>query len=150
MVVIGTNLKARIVVDEFLSLYETHVLAPLGELENAEKTGGREYSARTDLPRPGTNVFLDHEIVDEETYHERSEGEDEDEVEDWRDTLIMLRHMSMEEYANWSSAERSRALAWLCDEAMSAATINDLVKKVLEAREIVDRRDREVRLACGV
>lgn len=130
--------------DEFLSLYETHVLAPLGEVDEALKGPPRGPGTSYPCPRPASNVFLDQEPTDGREESDLDEEPEEPE-ESLADPLAMLRHMGTVEYASWSAAWKSRALAWLCDEAMSASTINDLVKRVLEAREVVERRDREVR-----
>lgn len=61
------------------------------------------------------------------------------------DPVEMLRKMECNEYARWSPAEKSRALAMLCDEVMGSATLSDVFRKIFEAREVVDRKDREVR-----
>ncbi|CAN0477671.1 unnamed protein product, partial [Ascophyllum nodosum] len=51
------------------------------------------------------------------------------------DSMEMLRRMGSEEYSRWSPAVKSRALAMLCDEAMSSGTLSDVARKVFEARE---------------
>lgn len=61
------------------------------------------------------------------------------------DPMEMLRKMECSEYARWSPAEKSRALAMLCDEVMGSTTLSDVFRKIFEAREVVDRKDREVR-----
>lgn len=133
--------QVRGLVDEFLALYEAHILHPLEELEKhknlvagkAEEREGRgaEHPLFPSHPRNGEDV--------------QNEGDGSGGFSGSSDPLEIVTHMGSEDYARWSPAARSRALAWLCDEALSAATMNDLVKKVLEAREVVDRKDREVR-----
>ncbi|CAM9251318.1 unnamed protein product [Discosporangium mesarthrocarpum] len=54
--------------------------------------------------------------------------------------------MGVREYLHWPSELKCRCLSWLYDEVMATGTINDLVKKVLDARDTVDRRDRELRM----
>ena len=138
-------------VDEFLALYETHVLNPLIELDRDIKgEGGGEGTRPTEGERTGAGA-------EGPSAMDTSDGAGADEASGGgssssssissndQDPLEMVRQMGSEEYSRWSPAARSRALAWLCDEALSAATMNDLVKKVLEAREVVDRKDREVR-----
>lgn len=147
-------------VDEFLALYETHVLNPLIELDKDIKGegggegggGGAPRTAGEERPGPGGDGRSEMDTSD-------SPGAEEGGVGCGRgsgsgssscccndhDPLEMVRQMGSEEYDRWSPAARSRALAWLCDEALSAMSMNDLVKKVLEAREVVDRKDREVR-----
>lgn len=129
-------------VDEFLALYETHVLSPLVELDKdikgavaAERAGGGPG------PGPGERLMLPSDMESDDADAGGGDGGGGG----CNDPLEMVKQMGSEEYSRWSPAARCRALAWLCDEALSAATMNDLVKKVLEAREVVDRKDREVR-----
>lgn len=130
--------------EEFLSLYETHVLKPLAELAITTTTA-------PSVPRThsyaSTFEANDH---DDECRDRQPVSTAASTAADFAaDPFAMLSQMGSAEYARWSPAAKSRALAWLCDEALSAATINDLVRKVLEARETVDRRDREVGGICG-
>lgn len=147
--------KARVVVEEFLTLYETHVLQPLSELENGagsdvdtdQEPAPRHSASQNFVPHPGNHNS--HAAERDMDGDEQSDGQggrqtDRSEVDAVSDPLAMLREMGSVEYGWWSPAARCHALAWLCDEAMSSATMNDLVRKVLEAREGVDRRDREV------
>lgn len=128
----GNHCQARAVAEEFLSLYETHVLKPLDELEKEIKRTALKYPLRSSSSSSGSSM--------------NSTGDTGASVSGKsNDPLGMVRQIGAEEYARWSPAARGRALAWLCDEALSAVTMNDLVKKVLEAREVMDRKDREVR-----
>ncbi|CAM9642882.1 unnamed protein product, partial [Sphacelaria rigidula] len=151
--------KARVVVEEFLSLYETHVLQPLSELENG--TGSDMDTDQGPVPRESASRnFVSHQgsnsnsraaerAMDggEQLNDQGRRQSDRGEADAVSDPLAMLREMGSVEYGWWSPAARCHALAWLCDEAMSSATMNDLVRKVLEAREGVDRRDREIKTA---
>lgn len=121
-------------VDEFLALYETHVLNPLVELDKDIRASAAAAAGRGGL---GEDRVLLRSDMDSEGARRGAAG--------CNDPLEMVRQMGSEEYRRWSPAARSQALAWLCDEALSAATMNDLVKKVQEAKEVVDRKDREVR-----
>lgn len=147
--------QVRGVVDEFLALYEAHVLNPLIELDkDIRGEGGGERTRSLEEEKTGGGALA----MDTSESHGAEEGGSGDggggssstssSCND-HDPLDMVRQMGSEEYIRWSPAARTRALAWLCDEALSAATMNDLVKKVLEAREVVDRKDREVRTGGG-
>ncbi|CAM9362910.1 unnamed protein product, partial [Ectocarpus sp. 4 AP-2014] len=129
--------QARGVVDEFLALYETHVLNPLVELDKDIRGSAAAAAAGRGGLEEG-RVLLRSD-TDSEGARRAAAG--------CSDPLEMVRQMGSEEYRRWSPAARSRALAWLCDEALSAATMNDLVKKVQEAKEVVDRKDREIKAA---
>lgn len=129
-------------VDEFLALYETHVLSPLVELDKEIKgaAAAERAAARgrgSEGSGDGDRLMLRSDAASEDAGATSGAG--------GNDPLEMVKQMGSQEYSTWSPGARCRALAWLCDEALSAATINDLVKKVLEAREVVDRKDREVR-----
>ncbi len=138
-------------VDEFLALYEDHVLNPLVELDkdirgaHATASGGTATATAADkgvgVGDSGRSAVeaMEIEVADAQDGSSSSSSKSCD------DPLEMVKQMGSDEYVRWSPAARTRALAWLCDEALSAATMNDLVRKVLEAREVVDRRDREVR-----
>lgn len=136
--VIDVVSQARGVVDEFLALYETHVLNPLVELDKDIRGSAAAVAGRGGVEEDRVQLRSDMD----------SEGARRD-AASCNDPLEMVRQMGAEEYKRWSPAARSRALAWLCDEALSAATMNDLVRKVQEAREVVDRKDREVRTWGG-
>ncbi|CAM9500221.1 unnamed protein product [Scytosiphon promiscuus] len=150
--------QARGVVDEFLALYETHVLNPLMELDKDIKCTAEERAGSG----PGRPPLQPDAVSTHGDTHgaparggagcgisssSSSSGSNDEENDVENDPLDMVRHMGSEEYKRWSPAARSRALAWLCDEALSASTMNDLVRKVLEAREVVDRKDREIKSA---
>ncbi|CAM9794259.1 unnamed protein product, partial [Hapterophycus canaliculatus] len=147
--------QARGVVDEFLALYETHVLNPLMELDKdikctAEERAGAGAGAGRPPLRTDQDGHDDSErggpgCISSSSSSSSSSGSNEE--DDENDPLDMVKQMGAEEYRRWSPAARSRALAWLCDEALSASTMNDLVRKVLEAREVVDRKDREIKSA---